>query len=153
MVPCRRTASPSAPSVAAAPTIPSWHSIMRSAVCAGVSSAFRSTGTMGRSKLVEPLRIRLEDLLLRGGRKIVAVGHDLHGVRERAVPVVVVGRIDDDVLAEPLHDPRGVGLARIHADEAAPREEVLGGLAVDARRLLGRELPVLVEPLEPERKP
>src|SRR5437870_1676855 len=49
--------------------------------------------------------------------------------------------------------PRRGRLAAVAADEAAAGEEVLARLAVDVGRLLGRQLPVLVEPLEPERQP
>src|SRR5437870_10709647 len=67
--------------------------------------------------------------------------------------MAVVGGVDDDPLAQRLDDVRDALLVGVAADEAAPREEVLARPAVDLRRLLGRQLPVLVEALEPEGQP
>src|SRR5262245_4596813 len=152
-VPWRRTASASAESVPPSPMMPSWHSIRRSAVREGSSRAARSMGTTGSRNGVEPSRVALEDLLLGAGRQIRPVVHDLHRVGELAVPVAVVRCVDHDVLTEAVDDVGDALLVRIAADEAAPGEEVLARLAIDQRRLLGGQLPMLVQPLEPRRQP
>src|SRR5947199_7301912 len=122
----------------------------------------RSWGSRARSQAlrgapsgdgVEAAWIVLEDPALARLAQVRALRDDLHRVRELAVPVVVVRGVDDHVLAEGLHHPRHAALVGIAADEAAAGEEVLARLAVDPRRLLGRQLPVLVEALEPEGEP
>src|SRR5262249_48206570 len=152
-VPCRRTASASAESVPPWPMMPSWPSIRRSAARDGSSRAARSTGTNGSRDGVEPARIALEDLLLRVRRQVGALVHDPDRVGKLAVPVAVVGGVDHDVLAQAVDDVRDALLIGITADEAASGEEVLARLAIDQRRLLRRQLPVLVEALEPRRQP
>src|SRR5205823_14813853 len=102
---------------------------------------------------VEAAWIVLEDPALARLAQVRALRDDLHRVGELAVPVVVVRGVDDDVFAQRLHHPRHAALVGIAADEAAAGEEVLARLAVDPRRLLGRQLPVLVEALEPEGEP
>src|SRR5689334_18821533 len=148
IVPCRATASASAPSFPASPTTPSWHSMTRSAARRPSRRLVSSTGT-GSADRVEPAWVLREHRALRALGEVRPLRDDLHGVRELAVPVVVVRGVEEDAVAELARHVRDAALVGIRADEAAAGEEVLARLPVDRGRLLRRELPMLVETLEP----
>src|SRR3954451_18000238 len=80
---------------------------------------------------VQPLPVVVQNLLLRALRQVRPLLDDLHRVRELAVPVAVVGRVDDDALAERVDDVGAAPLVGVGADEAAARQEVVARLPVD----------------------
>ena len=72
---------------------------------------------------------------------------------EVAVPVAVVGGVAQHVVAHLVHHIGQGRLGGLHPHEAPPRQEVLRGLAVQDGGLVGHQLVLLIEAVEPEREP
>src|SRR5688572_7962848 len=72
---------------------------------APVPCGLRPRSLRRNGEVVELRRVLGEDSALLLVAQVVTLRDDLHAVRERAVPVAVVGRITDDLVTERLaHD-------------------------------------------------
>src|SRR6266481_2923871 len=129
----------------------SWNSV--SAAVAAERFIRISLARNGRFQIVKAKRVMPEDLRLHARLEVFAVQELVDRVRPLAVPVRVVGRIEDMILADPAGDVRDRLLLGLAREVSAAAGYILARLRLAERRIPRPLLELAVHVLHEERHP